>query len=87
MAYFESTPEDQIAVSFICNQYLYIYRICMRPHVLVNLEPYATEAGAYDEDEGGDSFRRGSSQFNEFHLEISGFNEGDSSSEYERVSV
>lgn len=32
-AYYVSSPEDQIAVSFICNFYLQIYRVCMRPHV------------------------------------------------------
>lgn len=35
--YYESSPEDQIAVSFICNQYLRIYRVCMRPHVNIYL--------------------------------------------------
>ena len=30
-AYFEETPEDQIAITFICNSQLYLYRLCMRP--------------------------------------------------------
>lgn len=37
-SYFELTPEDQLAVTFICNQYLYVYRICMRPHIIVSLD-------------------------------------------------
>jgi hypothetical protein len=37
-SYFELTPEDQLAVTFICNQYLYVYRVCMRPHIIVSLD-------------------------------------------------
>ena len=40
-SYYVSSPEDQIAVSFICSANLQIYRVCMRPHLVVDLEPLA----------------------------------------------
>lgn len=36
-SYFESTPEDQLAVSFICNDMFSVKRVCMRPNVEIDL--------------------------------------------------
>ncbi len=43
-SYYVSSPEDQIAVSFICNSYLQIYRVCMRPHLVIDIEDFALAA-------------------------------------------
>lgn len=42
-SYFEFTPEDQLAVSFICGAYLQIYRVCMRPHVVIDFSEYVKD--------------------------------------------
>jgi hypothetical protein len=34
--YFVESPEDQIAVSFICNSFLWIHRVCMRPNIVID---------------------------------------------------
>jgi hypothetical protein len=51
-SYFEFTPEDQIAVSFICNDILNIYRVCMRPNVEINFHNYINKS-TNAEKEGG----------------------------------
>lgn len=47
-SYYEFSPEDQIAVSFICNQYLMIIRVCMRPNLLLDMSRYADEATKFE---------------------------------------
>lgn len=42
--YLASTPEDQIAVSFVCDTELFIVRVCMRPHFLTNMTIYGQES-------------------------------------------
>ena len=44
-SYYVFSPEDQISVSFICNSYLQIQRVCMRPNVVIELDRYVTELG------------------------------------------
>ena len=51
-SYFEISPEDQLAVSFICNQYLQIIRICMRPHVAIDFSRFTTNATNDNQQEG-----------------------------------
>ena len=48
-AYFEMSPEDQIAVSFICNDQFQIYRVCMRPHAILDFSKYADNATEMNE--------------------------------------
>lgn len=36
--YLASSDEDQIAVSFVCDSQLLIVRICMRPHIVVDIK-------------------------------------------------
>ena len=35
--YLASSPEDQIAVSFVCDTRLLVLRLCMRPHFLTDM--------------------------------------------------
>lgn len=64
--YFESTPEDQIAVTFICNQYLYMFRVCMRPQVIVDLAEVAPV-----------NHKNGQLGYNDFDITILATNEVD----------
>jgi hypothetical protein len=67
-SYFESTPEDQIAVSYICNDMLYIYRVCMRPNVVIDFHNYINKA---TDNQG----HQGIMQFNDFYVKLSASNE------------
>ena len=66
--YYVNSPEDQIAVSFICNQYLQIHRACMRPHVDISLTDFYADAANLSR---GPTFPAGC-QFKSFNLTVTG---------------
>lgn len=67
-SYFESTFEDQIVVSYICNDMLNIYRVCMRPNVVINLHNFINNATDRSDGEAGVM------QYNDFYIKLTASN-------------
>jgi hypothetical protein len=84
--YFEISPEDQVAVSFICNSYLSIYRVCMRPHVVIDFSSYV--GAPHNKEFLNGLFQLGSTQKERvFNITITGKNNLSSQAEDSKGSV
>ena len=77
-SYLSSNKEDMLAVSFVCDSQIYVLRICMRPHVVFEMDKFKNTATRKMAMKGGSDddvkFESGVINYNQFNVTINATN-------------